>query len=505
MKYHLVTLGCPKNKVDSDGIEMLLRDAAYKPTDSAGDADVLIVNTCGFLEAAKEESIGVLQELGKRKRKHQLLIAAGCLAQRNGSEVLDRVPKVDGLLGTRRWMDVLELIGQVRGGKTGRRFAQYDLLGAHAAADGPVAPADGSVAPADGPVAPADGPVAPADGPVALRAPALLGDPQAGFDRPTPRPPVPSGSAYLKISDGCNAPCAFCTIPSFKGKLRSRPLDAVVDEAQALVNAGARELVVVAQDTTDYGRDWGEPNSLPRLLSALSNRTDERLRWIRLMYAYPGHVSDELVEVMAREPKILPYLDMPLQHGDPRTLRRMHRPSRVEMVHDHIAKLRAAMPDITLRTTFIVGYPGETEEEFQGLLDFVQEIEFDKVGAFLFSPEPGTPSALLPDQVAVELQQERYDRLMQVQQPISLRKNQAQVGRLLDVLVEGVGEVEGSGAPLVLGRSYRDAPEIDGLVLVPNISGAPVGDFLQVHINGAMEYDLVGEVLMDEIFVSSKR
>jgi ribosomal protein S12 methylthiotransferase len=207
---------------------------------------------------------------------------------------------------------------------------------------------------------------------------------------------------------------------------------------------------------------------------------------------------------MAREAKIVPYLDMPLQHGDPRTLRRMHRPSRIEMVYDHMQKLRAAMPDMTLRTTFIVGYPGETEEEFQGLLDFVRAIEFDKVGAFLFSPEPGTPSARLPDQVPQEVKQERYDRLMQVQQPISLRKNQAQVGRLLDVLVEGEGEIEGSGAPLLLGRSYRDAPEIDGLVLIPNVSGAPVGEFLQVHINGAMEYDLVGEVLMDEIFLSRK-
>ena len=480
MKYHLITLGCPKNKVDSDGIEMLLRDAAYKPTEVPRDADVLIVNTCGFLEAAKEESIGVLQDLGKRKRKHQMLIAAGCLAQRNGSEVLERVPKVDGLLGTRRWMEVLELIQQVRGGKSQRRFAQYDVLG-----DLP------GVAPAAG-------------GASRLSVPALLDDPQAIYDQATPRPPVPAGSAYLKISDGCNAPCAFCTIPSFKGKLKSRSLDAIVDEAQALIGAGARELVIVAQDTTDYGRDWGEPNSLPRLLSALCNRTDERLRWVRLMYAYPGHVSDELVEVMATQAKIVPYLDMPLQHGDPRTLRRMHRPSRVETVHDHIYKLRAAMPDVTLRTTFIVGYPGETEEEFSGLLDFVRAIEFDKVGAFLFSPEPGTPSALLGDQVPDEVKQDRYDRLMQVQQPISLRKNQAQVGKLLDVLVEGEGEVEGSGAPLVLGRSYRDAPEIDGLVLIPNIQGAPLGEFLQVHINGAMEYDLVGEVLMDEIFVSSK-
>ena len=308
----------------------------------------------------------------------------------------------------------------------------------------------------------------------------------------------------LKISDGCNAPCAFCTIPSFKGKLRSRPLEAIVDEAAALVNDGARELVVVAQDTTDYGRDWGEPNSLPRLLSAICNRTDDRLKWVRLMYAYPGHVSDELVEVMAGHAKIVPYLDMPLQHGDPRTLRRMRRPSKLEMVYDHMEKLRRAMPDIALRTTFIVGYPGETEEEFQGLLDFARAIEFDKVGAFTFSPEPGTPSAELPDQVPDEVKQERYARLMEQQQPISLRKNQAQVGKMLDVLVEGEGEIEGSGEPLLLARSYRDAPEIDGLVLVPGMRDVPIGAMIQVHINGAMEYDLVGEPLVGEVFTSKR-
>ncbi len=334
--------------------------------------------------------------------------------------------------------------------------------------------------------------------------PALLGDPSLDFVAATPRPPVVAGSAYLKISDGCNAPCAFCTIPSFKGKLRSRPLEAIVDEAVALVQAGARELVIVAQDTTDYGRDRGEPNSLPRLLSAICHRTDDRLRWVRLMYAYPGHVSDELIEVMASQPKIVPYLDMPLQHGDPRTLRRMRRPSRLETVYEHIEKLRAAMPDIALRTTFIVGYPGETEEEFAGLLDFVRAIEFDKVGAFTFSPEPGTPAAELPDQVDDEVKQERYARLMEVQQPISLRKNQAQVGKLLDVLVEGEGRVEGSGEPLLLARSYRDAPEIDGLVLIPGVRGVAPGEMMQVLINGAMEYDLVGEPLVSETF-SSRR
>ncbi len=472
LKYHLITLGCPKNKVDSDGIEMLLQGADYRATTAAREADVLIVNTCGFLEAAKEESIGVLRDLGRRKRRNQVLIAAGCLAQRNGQEVLDRVPKVDGLLGTRRWMDVLALISRIRGGQgdqAPRPLARYDLLGEGAPG-----------------------------------VPALLDDPGEVYTQAVPRPPVLGGSAYLKISDGCNAPCAFCTIPSFKGKLRSRPLEAVVDEAVALVNAGAKELVLVAQDTTDYGRDWGEPNSLPRLLSALCRRTGDDLAWVRLMYAYPGHVTEELIEVMARERKIVPYLDMPLQHGDPATLRRMHRPSRLEMVYDHMAKLRAAMPEIALRSTFIVGYPGETEAEFQGLLDFVQAIEFDKVGAFQFSPEPGTPAALLPDPVDEEVKAERYARLMELQQPISLRKNQAQVGKQLQILVEGEGEIAGNREPLLLGRSYRDAPEVDGLVLVPGVRGVPAGEMIEVYINGAMEYDLVGEPLIAETFSSAK-
>ena len=454
--YHLITLGCPKNEVDSDGMEMLLQQADIRASVDARNADVLIVNTCGFLEAAKEESIGVLQELADAKQQRQMLIAAGCLAQRNGDEVLRRVPQVDGLLGTRRWMDVVELIGRVRNGPQQRRLQQYSLLG----------------------------------------------EPDKTYLEPVPRPPVTGGSAYLKISDGCNAPCAFCTIPSFKGKLRSRPSAALIDEANALVAAGAKELVLVAQDTTDFGRDRGEPDSLAQLLSALCNRTGDGLKWVRLMYAYPGHVSDSLIEVMASQDKIVPYLDMPLQHGDPRTLRRMRRPSRLEMIYDHVEKLRAVMPDIALRTTFIVGYPGETEEEFQGLLAFAQAIEFDKVGAFPFSPEPGTPAAELPDPVPEEEKEERYSRLMEAQQPISLRKNQEQVGKVLDILVEGEGEIAESGDPLVLGRSYRDAPEVDGLVLVPGVADAPAGAMLQVHINGALEYDLVGEPLIAETYSS---
>jgi ribosomal protein S12 methylthiotransferase len=332
----------------------------------------------------------------------------------------------------------------------------------------------------------------------------LLGDPEHGEEDMVLRPDVPSGSAYIKISDGCNAPCAFCSIPSFKGKLRSRPLPAIVDEAEALVRGGAKELVVVAQDTTDYGRDAGEPDSLPRLLSAICHRVPE-LRWLRLMYAYPGHVSDRLIEVMASEPQIVPYLDIPLQHGHPATLRRMRRPSNPSWVLGTVEKLRQAMADIALRTTFIVGYPGETEEEFQGLLDLMEQVRFDRVGVFRFSPEPGTPAATLPDQVPDEISEERWHRVMALQQSISLASNQAQIGRQLDVLVEGFGELDRddmapeealavpTGQLVSLARSYRDAPEVDGLVLIPG-KPLPLGQMTTVQITGALTYDLIGEL-----------
>jgi ribosomal protein S12 methylthiotransferase len=378
-------------------------------------------------------------------------VAAGCLAQRDGDEIVRRVPGVDALLGTRRWMEIVPLAAQLRAGRRSQRYT-------------------------------------------------LLGDPEAGDDGTVLRPATPSGSAYLKISDGCNAPCAFCSIPSFKGKLRSRPFDAIVDEAVHLVQGGARELVVVAQDSTDYGRDRNEPDSLPQLLSAICCRAPD-LRWLRLMYAYPGHVSERLIEVMAGEPQIVPYLDMPLQHGHPDTLRRMRRPSSSAWVYRTVDKLRAAMPDIALRTTFIVGFPGETEAEFQGLVDLMQAVQFDKLGVFKFSPEPGTPAYHLPDQVAEEVKEERWHRVMAAQQSISLARNQAQVGRRLEVLVEGVGEIDGqevglalpSGQPVTLARSYRDAPEVDGLVLVPGAQLA-AGQMATVTISGALAYDLLGEL-----------
>ncbi len=441
MRYYLLTLGCPKNLVDSEAMAMVLRRHGYDATTRPEDADVLIVNTCGFLQAAQEESIETLRALARHKRRDQLLIAAGCLPQRAGQEILKRVPQVDGLLGTRRWMEITRLVDVLRGKRGRRRRARYHLLG----------------------------------------------DPEHPMEGAWERPPVLGGSAYLKISDGCNAPCAFCSIPSIKGKLRSRPLEALVEEARALVAAGAREIVLVAQDTTDYGRDRGEPDSLPRLLRALATQV-EGVHWLRVMYAYPGHVTDELIDVMASHRQIVHYLDMPLQHAHPDTLRRMRRPA-PQYALDHIEKLRQAMPDIALRTTFIVGFPGETEEEFQTLLDFVAEVQFDRVGVFQFSPEPGTPAASLPDQVPEEVKAERWARLMELQQQISLQRNQAQVGRVLDVLVEGEDQ------EICYGRSYRDAPEVDGLVLFPG--QVPVGEMVSVRITGALEYDLEGEPVQE--------
>lgn len=467
MRYYLLTLGCAKNTVDSEGMATLLSGAGYQGTAVPGDADVLIVNTCGFLQAAEEEALASLRELAEAKRRGQVLIAAGCMAQRNGRRIVQEVPGIDGLLGTRRWMEVVPFIKALRQdlhgvpGAAGRAFGRY----------------------------------------------ALLGDPEHPLAGATPRPTLVTGSAYLKISDGCNAPCAFCTIPSFKGKLASRPADAIVAEARSLVASGAEELILIAQDTTDYGRDLGQPDSLPGLISKILSATPA-LRWLRLMYAYPGHVSDRLIEVMASDPRVCHYLDIPLQHGHPAVLRRMFRPSNIDKLLGTFAKMRSAMPDMAFRSTFIVGLPGETEEEFAGLLDFVRAIQFDKVGVFTYSPEPGTPAFEMPGQVAEDVMMERHDRLMALQQRISLARNQAQVGRTLDVLVEAHGEMEamapaGNGAhrrrglsrrqPVSLARSYRDAPEVDGLVVIPGV--LPLGRFSTARITGAIEYDLVGEAV----------
>lgn len=417
--------------------QLLIRDG-YRAVQDPSRASVLIVNTCGFIGPAKEESINVLRELAEGKRKEQILIAAGCLTQRYGSEVALKVPGIDGLLGTRRWMDIVQVVRQLR--QSGLHPEPLYHLPDEAVTVG-------------------------MDEREALRA------------------SVAGASAYLKIADGCRRPCTFCAIPLIKGTAVSRPIESIIDEARRLRDMGVRELILIAQDTTDYGHDLGMKNGLAILLERLTTVVPD-LDWIRVMYAYPGYVTDRLIEVMAAHEQILPYLDMPLQHAHPKTLYRMRRPSNIDWVHRTLGKMRSAIPSLAIRTTFIVGYPGETEEEYQALLDFVQEIRFDRVGVFQFSFEPGTTSEPLGDPIPAEVKQERFERLMELQQGISLQINQTHVGKTLDVLVEGRDK------GIAIGRSYRDAPEIDGMVFIEG--NARIGDILPVRITGAMAYDLTG-------------
>jgi ribosomal protein S12 methylthiotransferase len=415
--------------------QLLLSDG-YRAVEDPSKASVLIVNTCGFIGPAKEESYRVLGELAEAKKKNQVLIAAGCLTQRYGVEVAQKVPGIDGILGTRRWMDIVQVVHEARKGKHPEPI--YHL---------PEAPTVGS------------------DEHGALRV------------------SMAGASAYLKIADGCRRPCAFCAIPLIKGTAVSRPIESIIHEARELRDAGVRELILIAQDSTDYGHDLGMKEGLATLLEQLTDAVPD-MDWIRIMYSFPGYVTDRLIEVMATRKQLVHYLDIPLQHADPKTLYRMKRPSNMEWVHKTLGKMRNAMSDLAIRTTFIVGYPGETDEEFQALYDFVKETRFDRVGAFQFSFEPGTTSAPLGDPVPAEVKQERYERLMELQQGISLQVNQSYVGKTLDVLVEGYDN------GISIGRSYRDAPEIDGLVLVEG--QAEVGEIVPVRITGAMAYDLTG-------------
>jgi ribosomal protein S12 methylthiotransferase len=297
------------------------------------------------------------------------------------------------------------------------------------------------------------------------------------------RAAVQGASAYLKLADGCRRSCAFCAIPLIKGSAVSRPPEAILGDARRLADFGVQEIILIAQDTTDYGHDLGVEDDLARLLDRLVVEVP-RVPWIRLMYAYPGRITDRLIETMARQPQILPYVDLPLQHAHPDVLRRMRRPANVDHVRRTVEKLRGAMPEIAIRTTFLVGFPGETEVEFQALLEFAGEMRFDRVGVFPYSEEEGTTAAELEDDVLPAAKEERRQRLMALQQPISLARNQSLVGSTLDVLIEGQNQ------GLSVGRSYRDAPEVDGLVLIED--KLPVGEIVPVRIIAALEYDLVG-------------
>lgn len=414
----------------------LLGEAGWRKTDRPDHADVLIVNTCGFIDLAREESYAALRKLAQTKRSGQRLLAAGCLSQRYGEEVKRIVPGVDGVIGTQEWANIVPYVEQ--------------WLGLEPGAD--------------------------------VR-------PKSEISVVTPmRRQAQGASVYLKIADGCNAPCAFCAIPLIKGPQRSKARASILEEAHQLVTQGVQEIILIAQDTTAYGHDLGKKDALPALIKDILDCVPQ-LAWLRLMYSYPQHITPRLIETLASHPQVCHYLDVPLQHAHPATLSRMRRSPDVEGVRKLIANLRQAMPDIALRTTFIVGYPGETEEEFTALLDFMAEMTFDKVGIFIYSPEEGTAAANLPNPVPREQAEERYARAMQLQRQISLARNQLQVGRTLDVLIEGVGD------GISVGRSYRDAPEIDGYVFV---SGEwPVGRMLTARIERALEYDLQGRVVCE--------
>jgi len=439
--FHLVSLGCAKNTVDSDSMAQLLMRDGYQGIDDPEKAEVLIVNTCGFIGPAKDESFEVLGELAEIKRGGQILIAAGCLTQRYGAEVAQKVPGVDGVLGTRRWMDIVKVVRELRP-STGSGLRPEPLY--HL---------------------PDDAATVGTDEQNALRA------------------SVAGASAYLKVADGCRRPCAFCAIPLIKGTAVSRPVESILNEARILRDSGVRELILIAQDTTDYGHDLGMKDGLAILLEQLTDAVPD-MDWIRIMYSYPGYVTDRMIGVMAEREQILPYLDIPLQHAHPKTLYRMKRPSNIEWVHKTLGKMRAAMPDLSIRTTFIVGYPGETDEEYQALVDFVEEIRFDRVGTFQFSFEEGTTSAPLGDPVPASVKQERFEHLMELQQSISMQINQSYVGKTLDVLVEGFDN------GISVGRSYRDAPEIDGMVFIEG--KLELGQIVPIRITGAMAYDLTG-------------
>jgi len=417
----------------------LLLRAGYEVTLRPEDADLVIVNTCGFIAPARQESLDTLRDLAEGLRADQRLVAAGCWAQRDPAALTAAIPKLDAVLGTRSWPEILPLAEQLLSRRHGPVLSHV------------------------------------AEIPVTL--------PEQVY---TPGYVVSGASAFLKIADGCSRQCAFCAIPAIKGSFRSRSMDAIVEDVRQLQAMGVLEINLIAQDATYYGHDLGLKDGLALLLEALVKAAPE-VPWLRILYAFPGYVTPRLIAAMSKFPQILPYLDIPLQHAHPEGLRRMQRPADVDWVRRTVAQLRETLPDVALRTTFIVGYPGETEAEFQTLLDFVNEMRFDRVGVFTYSHETGTAAALLDDAVAPEEKESRRERLMLAQQNVSLELNSRWIGQRLPVLLEGVGD------GLTVGRSYRDAPEIDGLVLIQE-ELAP-HRIVTVEITEAMEYDLVGRVI----------
>lgn len=433
---YFATLGCAKNEVDTNVMQGILRKQDYRVVTSPDEAEVIIVNTCGFIESAKEESIECILEFAQLKSVNlRFLLITGCLAQRYPEELQEEIPEIDGILGPGYADKLNEYLDALYRGNVETWVEKLES----AYVEG-VREATGRV------------------------------------------------SEYVKIAEGCNNRCSYCIIPSLRGRNRSRKIEDIVNEVDMLCAHGTREILLVAQNTTDYGIDLYGRYALAELLQALEKVKD--LYWVRLFYAYPDHIDDELIDVIAKSKKVLPYIDIPIQHGSERILRLMGRRSRPRDLQILFQKLRERIPGFVLRSTVIVGFPGETEEDFEELLQFVQDLSLDRLGAFIYSREEGTLAATLPNQVPEDVAQERLSRLMELQQEISEKRLAMRIGDVLEVLIEGTIE-EG----LFEGRSVLDAPEIDGVVYVRSKSLLEVGTFVNVKITESMEHDLVGECL----------
>ncbi len=442
MKILFISLGCDKNLADSEEMLGLLTGNGHEIVDSEEEADAIVINTCCFIHDAKEESVNTILEMAEYKKSGtcKVLIVTGCMAQRYKEEITQEIPEVDAVLGTTSYGDIVKALNEAQAGRVFQEFRDINDL-----------PEDSG------------------------------------------RRVITTGGhfGYLKIAEGCDKHCTYCIIPSLRGKFRSVPEERLLKQAEYMASQGVKELILVAQETTVYGTDLYGKKTLHILLKKLCQIRG--IRWIRVLYCYPEEIYDELIQVMKEEKKICHYLDLPIQHASDRILRRMGRRTSKAQLVEIITKLRKEIPDIVLRTSLITGFPGETEEDHQELMEFVDEMEFDRLGVFTYSPEEGTPAETMEGQVPEKLKEERRDEIMELQQEISLEKGNDRIGQELLVMIEG----KVSGESAYIGRTYGDAPKVDGYMFVQTGEVLATGDFAKVKVTGAMEYDLIGE-LADE-------
>ena len=439
MKLLFISLGCDKNLVDSEMMMGLLHDRGYEFTDNEEEADIIVINTCGFINDAKEESINTILEMAKYKENNlKALRVAGCLVERYKNEILQELPEIDAIVGTTAFDKICDVVDDVLADKKHNELESINKM-----------------------------------------------------CRPDVKRIITTGGyySYLKIAEGCDKHCTYCSIPMIRGAYRSVPMDELVKEAEYLADNGVKELIIVAQEITVYGKDLYGEKKLPELLHRLCKIPG--IQWIRLLYCYPEEITDELIETIRTEKKICHYIDMPIQHASDKILKAMGRRTNNAELRNIISKLRKEIPDICLRTTLITGFPGETEEDHQILLDFIDEMEFDRLGVFTYSPEEDTKAASLDNQVDEEVKLCRKDEIMELQQEISMDKSERLVGKEIEVIIEG----KASDEDVYVGRSYMDAPSVDGYVFINSEEELMSGDFAKVRIVKAMEYDLIGDLI----------